>query len=114
MEWLGSRGLIQGAVQRGCIRDEQTKVAYRQPCRQLDGNANIAGCLLPGTDCRLDRNGVAGMGNVARNQTRGFQLHLHMPGNGLDMKIDFLDRAVAAGIGINPRKTAQRPAKRPS
>ena len=79
-------GLIQRAIERAGIGDEQTHVSGAKSRRQLNGDANVLSGLLPRAHGRFHHDGVAGMHDVAGVQSCAFEFDLGAAGNGIHLE----------------------------
>ena len=66
--------LVQGAVQRPGIGDQEAQIAGVEPGRERDGDADVARRLLPGTEGGFDENGIAGVDDVVETRRAASRL----------------------------------------
>ena len=92
--------LLKGAVERSAIGDEQAQVAGGNASGKLDGDANVALRLLPGTERGLDFHRVTGVDNVAGDDASLLEGDLYVARDGFDMEIDLANDALARAVGI--------------
>ena len=105
---IGRRGVEPGlkkrAVERSAVRNEQAQIAGGEARRELEGNANVALGLLPGTESGFDFHSVAGVGDISGDEVHLLERDQNPPGNRLNVEIDLANHALAGAVRVEARE----------